>query len=172
MRCGPTEGPRSLGAPTVDSGPDQVIGIDDIATLNAVINAPNAAATINWRLYSGPAAVQLTNPNTVTASASFSAPGNYTFMVSVTDNIHTVAYDAVIIKVMPHVRMANISTRAAVGTAQNVAIAGFIINGDSSKQVLVRALGPSLTPFGIAGALNDPMLDLRDGGGHQLVTND
>src|SRR5436309_3164790 len=41
MRCGPTEGPRSLGAPTVDSGPDQVIGIDDIATLNAVINAPN-----------------------------------------------------------------------------------------------------------------------------------
>jgi len=32
---GPTEGPRSPGAPTVDAGPDQVIGIDDIATLNA-----------------------------------------------------------------------------------------------------------------------------------------
>ena len=149
-----------------------MIGIDDIATLNAVINSPNGGTTINWRLYSGPAAVQLINPNTATASASFSAPGSYTFMVSVTDNIHAVAYDAVIIKVMPHVEMANISTRVAVGTAQNVAIAGFIINGDSPKRVMVRALGPSLTPFGVAGALNDPMLDLRDGAGNQIVTND
>jgi hypothetical protein len=93
-------------------------------------------------------------------------------MVSVTDNIHAVAYDAVVIKVMPHVRMANISSRVAVGTAQNVAIAGFIISGDSSKRVMVRALGPSLTPFGVAGALSDPMLDLRDGAGNQIATND
>jgi len=93
-------------------------------------------------------------------------------MVSVTDNIHAVAYDAVIIKVMPHVRMANISTRAAIGIAQNVAIAGFIINGESPKRVMVRALGPSLTPFGVAGVLADPMLDLRDGAGNQIATND
>jgi hypothetical protein len=73
---------------------------------------------------------------------------------------------------MPHVRMANISTRAVVGTAQNVAIAGFIINGESPKRVMLRALGPSLTPFGVTGALNDPMLDLRDGAGNQIATND
>src|SRR5438477_311279 len=169
---GPTEGPRSPSAPTVDASPDQVIGIDDTATLSAVISAPNGGTTINWRLYSGSARVQLTNANTATANASFSAPGIYTFMVSVTDNIHAVAYDAVIVKVMPHVRMANISTRVAVGTAQNVAIAGFIINGDSPKEVMVRALGPSLTPFGVAGALSDPMLDLRDDAGNQIATND
>jgi hypothetical protein len=169
---GPSEGPRSPGAPTVDAGPDRVIGINDAAALSAVISAPNGGTTINWRLYSGPAAVQLTNSNRATANASFTAPGSYTFMVSVTDNIHAVAYDAVIIKVMPHVRMANISSRVAVGTAQNVAIAGFIINGDSPKRVMVRALGPSLTPFGVAGALNDPMLDLRDGAGNQIATND
>ena len=169
---GPTEGPRSPGAPTVDAGPDQVIGIDDTATLRAVISAPNGGTTINWRLYSGPAPVQLTNSNTATANASFTAPGSYTFMVSVTDNIHVVAHDAVIINVMPHVRMANVSTRAAVGTTQSVAIAGFIINGDSPKRVMVRALGPSLTPFGVAGALADPMLDLRDGAGNQIATND
>ena len=131
---GPTEGPRSPGAPTVDAGPDQVIGIDDTATLSAVVSAPNRGTTINWRLYSGPAPVQLTNPKTSTANASFSASGSYNFMVSVTDNIHAVAYDAVIIKVMPHVRMANISTRVAVGTAQNVAIAGFIINGGFAER--------------------------------------
>ena len=54
---GPTEGPRSPGAPTVDAGPDQVIGIDDTATLSAVVSAPNRGTTINWRLYSGPAPV-------------------------------------------------------------------------------------------------------------------
>jgi hypothetical protein len=114
----------------------------------------------------------LTNSNTAAANASFTAPGSYTFMVSVTDSIHAVAYDAVVINVMPHVRVADISTRAAVGTAQNVAIAGFIINGDSPKRVMVRALGPSLAPFGVTGALNDPMLDLRDGAGNQIATND
>ena len=93
-------------------------------------------------------------------------------MAGLSDNIHAVAHDAVIINVMPHVRMANVSTRAGVGTAQNVAIAGFIINGDSPKRVMVRALGPSLTPFGVNGALNDPMLDLRDGAGNQIATND
>jgi hypothetical protein len=169
---GPTEGPRSPGAPTVDAGPDQVIGIDDTATLSALISAPNGGTTINWRVYSGPAAVQITNANSPTANASFSAPGSYTFMVSVADNIHAVAYDAVLIKVMPHVRMASISTRAAVGIAQNVAIAGFTINGDSPKRVLLRALGQSLTPFGVAGALADPVLDLHDGSGNQIATND
>ena len=37
---GPTEGPRSPDAPTVDAGPDQVIGIDDAANLSAMITAP------------------------------------------------------------------------------------------------------------------------------------
>ncbi len=169
---GPTEGPRSPNTPTVDAGPDRVIGIDDAASLSATITAPNGGATISWRLYSGPAPVLLTNPNNATATASFSAPGTYTFMVSVNDNVHAVAYDAVIVKVMPRARMANISTRVDVGTGQDVAIAGFIINGDSPKSVIVRALGPTLTGFGIAEALNDPMLDLRDGAGNQIATND
>ena len=169
---GPTEGPRSPNAPTVDAGSNQVIEIDGAANLSAIVTAPNGGATITWRLYSGPASVQLTNPNNATASASFNAPGTYTFMVSVSDNVHAVAYDAVIVKVMPRVRMANISTRVGVGTGQDVAIAGFIISGDSPKRVIVRALGPTLTGFGVAGALNDPMLDLRDGAGNQIAAND
>src|SRR2546423_3427298 len=60
---GPMEGPRSSNPPTVDAGAEQVIGIDEIATLSATITAPNGGATTSWRLYSGPASVQLTNPN-------------------------------------------------------------------------------------------------------------
>lgn len=169
---GPTEGPRSPNAPTVDAGPDQVIEIGDVATLSATVTAPNGGTTTTWRLYSGPASVQLLNPNNAAASVSFTVAGTYTFMVSVSDNVHAVAYDALVVKVMPHVRMANISTRVSVGTGQKVAIAGFIISGASPKSVVVRALGPTLSGFGIDGVLADPMLDLRDGSGNQIGTND
>jgi hypothetical protein len=60
--------------------------------------------------------------------------------------------------------LANISTRLRVETGDNVLIAGFIITGDTPKRVMVRAMGPSLTGFGVAGALQDPTLDLVQNG--------
>jgi hypothetical protein len=47
-----------------------------------------------------------------------------------------------------------------VGAGDGVAIAGFVISGSSSKKVAVRALGPSLSGFGISSPLADPMLTL------------
>jgi len=69
-------------------------------------------------------------------------------------------------------RLADISTRAQVGSGDNVLIGGFIIQGSASKRVLVRAIGPSLIPFGVANALMDPTLELRDMNGALLVSND
>lgn len=66
----------------------------------------------------------------------------------------------------------NISTRGPVETGDGVMIAGFIVQGDSFKRVIVRGLGPSLTQSGVVGALQDPTLDLRDANGVQLVYND
>ena len=60
-------------------------------------------------------------------------------------------------------RLANISTRARVGTGDSVAIAGFVISGEESKPVLIRAVGPTLTAFGVAGALATPKLELYRG---------
>jgi hypothetical protein len=57
-------------------------------------------------------------------------------------------------------RLLNISGRAQVGTGGNILIAGFVIGGSTSKTVLIRASGPALSPFGVAGALADPMLQL------------
>ena len=53
----------------------------------------------------------------------------------------------------------------------NVLIGGLIINGDSPKQVLVRGIGPSLTAFGVSGALADPTLELVGSAG-SLASND
>ncbi|MEY2525413.1 MAG: hypothetical protein QOE73_184 [Verrucomicrobiota bacterium] len=56
----------------------------------------------------------------------------------------------------------NISTRLNVLAGDNVGIGGFIITGTDSKQVLLRALGPSLSAFGVSGVLPDPTLELHD----------
>jgi uncharacterized protein (DUF1800 family) len=63
----------------------------------------------------------------------------------------------------------NISTRMKVETGDNVLIAGFIINGTGQKKIIVRALGPSLP---VAGTLSDPMLELHDGSGKLIGSND
>jgi cytochrome c peroxidase len=66
----------------------------------------------------------------------------------------------------------NISTRLGVGTGDNVMIGGFIIKGNSSKSVLIRGLGPSLSNLGLAGVLLDPVLELRGANGAVLFQND
>jgi DNA-binding beta-propeller fold protein YncE len=67
----------------------------------------------------------------------------------------------------------NISTRARVGAGDDVLIGGFIIAGPSgtSKKVMIRALGPSLTQFGLPGAVGDTTLEVHDGNGG-VITND
>jgi Pectinesterase len=71
-------------------------------------------------------------------------------------------------------QLANISTRGLVGTDDDVMIGGFIIggNGRANGRVVVRAIGPSLSSFGIAGALQDPLLELKDANGATVLSND
>lgn len=54
----------------------------------------------------------------------------------------------------------NLSTRGQVGTGGNVLITGFVVGGSTAKQVLIRAIGPSLVPLGITNALLDPQLQV------------
>lgn len=52
-------------------------------------------------------------------------------------------------------------------------IGGFIVGpADTLTDILVRAIGPSLSPFGISNPLLDPILELHDGNGALLTTND
>ena len=65
--------------------------------------------------------------------------------------------------------LANISTRGFVQTGDNVLIAGTIVLGQTDQEVIVRALGPSLS---IEGKMEDPRLELRDANGGLLQEND
>lgn len=93
------------------------------------------------------------------------APGNYTAIVSSTTNTAGVAlievYD--LSAATPGQKLLNIATRAAAGAGDNTLIAGFVIPPGSSKRVLVRGVGPGLTPFGVTGVLAQPTLLLLSG---------
>jgi hypothetical protein len=69
-------------------------------------------------------------------------------------------------------RLVNLSARHFVGTDADVLIAGFVVAGAGSKRVLVRAVGPTLSAFGVAGALADPQLEVMDTSGRVLGGND
>jgi hypothetical protein len=70
--------------------------------------------------------------------------------------------------------LSNISTRAFVQTGDDVMIGGFIVAGGVSKRVIVRAIGPELSapPFNIPNVLADPTLELHDGTGALIASND
>jgi hypothetical protein len=69
-------------------------------------------------------------------------------------------------------RVQNLSTRGTVSTGDNVLINGFIVTGPDPKTVVLRALGPSLTHFGLSGVLADPVLSLYNSAGTLLATNE
>jgi len=69
--------------------------------------------------------------------------------------------------------LTNVSTRGFVGTGDHVLIGGFISSGgNGSLQVIIRALGPTLTQFGVSNALLDPTLTLVNSNGQVVASND
>jgi len=69
-------------------------------------------------------------------------------------------------------RLQNLSTRGTVSTGDNVLINGFIVAGSDPRTVVLRALGPSLSAFGVSGVLADPVLSVYNSSGTLLATND
>jgi YVTN family beta-propeller protein len=68
-------------------------------------------------------------------------------------------------------RLINISTRAQVGTGANILIPGFVIGGSGTETLLIRADGPALTGFGVAGALAQPSLSVFNSAGTVVASN-
>ncbi len=101
-------------------------------------------------------------------------PGSYTAVISgfggATGNGLVEAYEID----SNSTRLVNISTRGRVLSQDEPMIGGLITQGGGAKKVIIRALGPSLGVGinAVAGALADPVLELRDGSGNLLAVND
>jgi uncharacterized delta-60 repeat protein len=100
-------------------------------------------------------------------------PGSYTAIVRGKNNTVGVAlvevYD--LNQGIP-AKLSNLSTRAFVGTGDEVVIAGFILgNQGGNDRIVLRGIGPSLIAAGVADALADPTLNLRNSNGELVVGN-
>jgi hypothetical protein len=101
------------------------------------------------------------------------APGNYTTIVRGVNNttgvglveVYDLSGDASSI-------LGNISTRSFVQTGDNVMIGGFIVQGTGAKKVIIRAIGPELSQFGVPDPLANPRLELHNAAGALIGSND
>ena len=103
------------------------------------------------------------------------SPGAYTAIVRGNGNTSGIAlvevYD---LDQSATSKLANLSTRAFVSTGSDIVIAGFLLsNGDVDDRIVVRGIGPSLAPgsFPASAVLANPTLELRDGNGTLLISN-
>ena len=101
------------------------------------------------------------------------APGSYSAHIAAKSGPGTAlieAYDAD--SANTAAQISNVSARSLAGTGAAVLTVGFSITGDTDATVLIRAVGPSLSPFGVTGVLANPQLRLFSGRGTELSTND
>jgi hypothetical protein len=99
--------------------------------------------------------------------------GNYTAIVrGVNDTTGVALVDAYDLSSETNSILGNISTRSFVQTGDNVMIGGFIVQGTQIKRVILRAIGPELTQHGVPNVLVNPTLELHNGTGALIASND
>jgi hypothetical protein len=124
---GPTEGPRSPGAPTANAGPDQSVAPGMPVPLQGVVTFSNTPPAVLWKLYSGPGTATFGNAAQTNSTVTFSAPGVYTLMLSAADGVHAVAYDAVVFNVTPSILLSATLTEAGLELTWSGGSAPYIV---------------------------------------------
>ena len=134
-------------------------GEDPAFSIVLAANTPNDGSEV----------VTLPSVNTSKARIMVQAVGNVYFDIS--DENFTITGPNV--APVPS-KLLNISTRTRVQTGDNVMIGGFIVTGTENKNVVLRAIGPSLSSNGtpVVGRMEDPTLELLDSTGNRIAFND
>jgi len=160
------------GAPQIQGQPtDQYTSPGGSATFSVTASG-SGTLTYQWA-FNGSAISGATGASYTVTNAQSANAGAYTVTITNSNGSVTSAAGNLFVNTgSSGARLINISTRAMVGTGGNVLIPGFVIGGGGTETLLIRADGPSLTAFGVAGALAQPSLVLTaQAGGATLATN-
>jgi len=153
--------------PIADRLADPILELRDsagrtIAANDNWLDAPNVQAIVDTSIPPAntlePAILMNLNPGGYTAIVRGASNGTGVAIVEVYD-----------LDQVSSSKLTNISSRGFVQTGDNVLIGGLMVPGHDPVRVIVRAVGPSL---GVAGALIDPILELRDSDGRLIASND
>jgi hypothetical protein len=155
-----------FGAPVITSQPSSVT-VSPGQSVTFSVTA-SGASTYQWQLNGAPLA-GATGPTLVIASAQAANSGVYTVVVSNASGSVTSSAANLVLNLPAH--LTNLSARANVGVGGNALFVGFVVGGSGTKQLLLRADGPSLSNFGVAGVLASPVLSLYDVKSNLLSSN-
>ncbi len=128
--------------------------------------------TPHWEVPGLPAGLNLdATSGLITGTPTTS--GRFSLNVTATGPGSTIpAVDVVTFDIANVRKPLNLSTRLQIGSGDSVGIAGFILSGGPPKPILIRGIGPSLGASGVTNAMQDPVLELHDGNGALITTND
>ncbi len=137
--------------------------VDNVNTLSekwealALVPAFDPGAPNDWFLFVG-------NDNDFITTNGFQDGAPY---AAALDNDNMV----LVYRVTIPTRLANVASRALTGPGQSAHVLGFVVSGARPKAMLVRGVGPALTPFGITNALPDPSLTIFNAAGQSVFSN-
>ena len=137
--------------------------VDNVNTLSekwealALVPAFDPGAPNDWFLFVG-------NDNDFITTNGFQDGAPYAAAIN-NDNM------VLVYRVTIPTRLANVASRALTGPGQSAHVLGFVVSGARPKAMLVRGVGPALTPFGITNALPDPSLTIFNAAGQAVFTN-
>jgi hypothetical protein len=157
-------------APVGDVLPDPVLEL----------HSPNGTTTTNesWREGANAELIpEDLQPRDATEAALLVslAPGAYTAIVrGAGGGTGNALIDAFDLDANPTASLSNVATRSFVQRGDKVMIAGFTLEGTTTKDVFIRALGPSIAqpPTSVPNVLADPLLTLFNANGDAINTND
>ena len=154
------------GPPTITTQPaSQAVNAGANVTLSVVASGVTG---YQWQL-NGAAIAGATSATLSLPRIGTTQRGSYTVVTSdaygsATSNPATVAVNVT-------ANLSNISARAFVGTGSQVLVAGFVVSGSGSKQLLIRGAGPTLAQYSVAGPLANPQLSLYDSTSAVIATD-
>jgi uncharacterized delta-60 repeat protein len=154
-----------LPTPTATATPTATPTATATATATATPTATSTATPTSTPTATATATATATPTATATATPTPTASATATATPTATATATPTATPASLV--------GNVSTRLPVGTGDDALIEGFIVQGSagSTKKIIVRAIGPSLSQFGIADALANPTLEIHDASGAIVATN-
>lgn len=155
--------------PAVTEAPvSQTAASGDTVTLSVTASGPGLS--YQWKK-DGNAIAGATGTSLVLSNVAGSATARYS--VTVSNSFGSVTTAGAAVAVLPtKAQIVNLSTRGIAGSDDKALIAGFVVGGTEPKSVLIRAVGPGLTAYGVGGVLADPTLEVFTLQGQRVATND
>jgi len=137
-------------------------------TASLSVAASGAGLGYQW-YYNGVAITGATSATLNLTNVATYQRGSYSVVVM--NAAGSVTSTAAILNVNSGARLINLSSKGNVGTGTSALTAGLVIGGSNSKNILLRGIGPTLTTFGVSGALAKPQLTLFNSAAAVVATN-